>query len=149
MKLQDSKKIIVSQKGFHRELISKYVEDIGRGKSCKTPCDATITDDPPDGDAEFSKEKYAGVVMSLMWLARLTKCDIAFAVNVCSRRCRAPIVWCWKHVVKILSYLERTGVYGIVYEKVPRPIFTLSCDAQSTILVEEAIRWRSLDGNQV
>jgi hypothetical protein len=66
--------------------------------------------------------------MSLMWLVRLTRCDIAFAVNVCSRRCRQPIVQCWKHVLKILSYLERTGVYGIVYEKVERPVFTLSCD---------------------
>ncbi len=108
----------MSQKGFHKELISKYADEIKTVRSTKVPCDPSITEDPPENDPEFSKEKYAGAVMSLMWLARLTRCDIAFAVNVCSRRCRAPTTWCWKHVVKILSYLERTGVYGIVYERV-------------------------------
>jgi hypothetical protein len=129
VQLRGSKKVIVSQKGFHRELLNKYADDIKTTKSSKTPCDPSITEDPPDNDPEFSKEKYAGAVMSLMWLSRLTRCDIAFAVNVCSRRCKQPTVQCWKHVLKILSYLERTGVYGIVYEKVERPIFTLSCDA--------------------
>jgi hypothetical protein len=131
--LRGSMRIVVSQKGFHKELLSKYSEDIKTIRPSKTPCDETITNDPPDADVEFSKEKYAGAVMSLMWLSRLTRCDIAFAVNVCSRRCRAPTSWCWKHILKILSYLERTGVYGILYEEVPRPRFILSCDASHGI----------------
>jgi hypothetical protein len=131
--LRGSMKIVVSQKGFHKELLNKYSEDIRTSKPTKTPCDETVTDDPPDTNMEYSKEKYAGAVMSLMWLSRLTRCDIAFAVNVCSRRCRAPTPWCWRHVVKILSYLNRTGVYGILYEKVPNPRFTLSCDASHGI----------------
>ncbi len=131
--LRGSMKIVVSQKGFHKELLNKYSEDIKTSKPSKTPCDETITDDPPDTNMEYSKEKYAGAVMSLMWLSRLTRCDIAFAVNVCSRRCRAPTLWCWKHVLKILSYLNRTGVYGILYKKVPNPAFTLSCDASHGI----------------
>ena len=126
-------KIVVSQKGFHKELLNKYSEDIKTSKPTKTPCDETITEDPPDTNMEYSKEKYAGAVMSLMWLSRLTRCDIAFAVNVCSRRCRAPTPWCWRQVVKILSYLNRNGVYGILYEKVPNPRFIFSCDASHGI----------------
>jgi hypothetical protein len=87
-------KIVVSQKGFHKELLRKYSEDIKMTKPSKMPCDEIITNDPPYANAEYSKEKYAGAVMSLMWPSRLTRCDIAFAVNVCSRRCRAPISWC-------------------------------------------------------
>ncbi len=90
-------------------------------------------EDPPDINNEYSKEKSAGAVMSLMWLLRLTRCDIALAVNVCSRRCRSPTPWCWKHILKILSYLNRTGVYGILFEKASRPIFTLSYDASHGI----------------
>ncbi len=36
-------------------------------------------------------------------------------------------------MVKILFYLERSGVYAIVYEKVDRPVFTFSCDASHGI----------------
>ncbi len=50
VKLRGTKKIIVSQKGFHN--------DIKTVRSCKTPCDSSITEDPPDNDPEFSKEKY-------------------------------------------------------------------------------------------
>jgi hypothetical protein len=131
--LRGSMKIVVSQKGFQKELLNKYSEDMKSTKVSKTPCDETIVDEPPDIDKDFSKEKYAGTVMSLMWLSRLTRCDIAFAVNVCSKRCRAPTPWCWKHVLRILSYLNRTGIYGILYEKVPTPTFTLSCDASHGI----------------
>jgi hypothetical protein len=131
--LRGSMKIVVSQKGFQKELLNKYSEDIKLTKPSKTPCNETVVDDPPDIDNEYSKEKYAGAVMSLMWLSRLTRCDIAFAVNVYSKICRSPTPWCWKHVLKILSYLNRTGKYGILYEKVLRPTFTLSCDASHGI----------------
>ncbi len=140
MQLPGSKKVIVSQKGFHRELVNKYADDIKTVRPRKTSCDPSITEDPSDNDPESSKEKYAGAVMSLMWLARLTRCDIAFADNVCSRRFKQPTVQCWKHTIKILSYLERTGAYRIVYEKVERPIFTLSYDASYQMVI---LRWDS------
>ena len=57
VQLRGSKKVIVSQKGFHRELLNKYADDIKTIKSSKTPCDPSITEDPPDDDPEFSKEK--------------------------------------------------------------------------------------------
>jgi hypothetical protein len=47
-------KIVVSQKGFHKELLNKYSEDIKTSKPSKTPCDETITDDPPDTNMEYS-----------------------------------------------------------------------------------------------
>jgi hypothetical protein len=68
-----NRNIIVSQKGFHKELINKYSEDIKGIKSYKVPCDVSITQDPPEGSESFSKERYAGAVMSLMWLSRLTR----------------------------------------------------------------------------
>jgi hypothetical protein len=71
--------------------------------------------------------------MSLMGLSRLRRCDIAFAVKVCSKRFRSSTIWCWRHALKVLSYLQRTGVYGILCEKVSWPIFTLTCDASHGI----------------
>ncbi len=114
-------------------MIEKYKEQIKGIRSYKTPCDATITQDPPEDAEPFSKEQYAGAVISLMWLSRLTRCDIAFAVNVCSKRCRSRTRWCWQHVLRVLAYLEQTGVYWIVYERVPNPVFKLSCDASHGI----------------
>jgi len=128
-----NKNIIVSQKGFHKELLNKYSEDIKGVKLSKVPCDASITQDSPEGSEAFSKERYTGAVMSLMWLARLTRCDIAFAVNVCSRRCKEPTKWCWQHVLKLLAYLKQTGAYGIIYERKPNPRFIISCDASHGI----------------
>jgi hypothetical protein len=139
---RQNKNIIVSQKGFHKELINKYSEDIKSIKSYKVPCDATITQDPPEGSESFSKERYAGAVMSLMWLSRLTRCDIAFTVNVCSRRCKAPTRWCWQHVLRVLAYLKQTGVYGIVYERKPNPFLLLVATlVMEYTRVEEDTRW--------
>jgi hypothetical protein len=36
-------------------------------------------------------------------------------------------------VLRVLAYLKQTGVYGIVYERKPNPLFTISCDASHGI----------------
>jgi hypothetical protein len=38
-----------------------------------------------------------------------------------------------KLVLRVLAYLNQTGVYGIIYEKKPNPMFRISCDASHGI----------------
>ncbi len=56
VQLCGSKKVIVSQKEFHRQLVNKYADDIKTVRPCKTPCDPSITEDPPDNDPEIAKK---------------------------------------------------------------------------------------------
>jgi hypothetical protein len=51
--LRGNMKIVVSQKGFQKELLNKYSEDIKLTKPSKTPREDTIVDDPPDIDKEY------------------------------------------------------------------------------------------------
>ena len=54
LQLRGSKKVIVSQKGFHRELVNKCADDIKTVRPRKTSCDPSITEDPSDNDPESS-----------------------------------------------------------------------------------------------
>jgi hypothetical protein len=48
-----NKSIIMSQKGFHKELINKYSDEIKGARSYKVPCDTAITQDPTEGSDIF------------------------------------------------------------------------------------------------
>ncbi len=74
----------------------RYTKEIRALKPYKTYGDAAIIYDQPDTDTDFFKGKYAGVVKSLLRLARLFRGITEFAVTMRSRQCRLPIWWHWK-----------------------------------------------------
>jgi hypothetical protein len=73
--------VIVSQKGFHRELIGKYKKQIKGMRSYKTLCDAKITQDLP-GHRTFQQRSVRGSTNAPYVAIEINRCDIAFTVNV-------------------------------------------------------------------
>uniref|UniRef100_A0ABD2WHR9 Reverse transcriptase Ty1/copia-type domain-containing protein n=1 Tax=Trichogramma kaykai TaxID=54128 RepID=A0ABD2WHR9_9HYME len=59
---------------------------------------------------------YREVIGSLLYLAGVTRPDIAYAVNLLSRRQVAPTVGDFQEVKRILRYLRGTTNKGLVYK---------------------------------
>ncbi|KAL7290637.1 hypothetical protein TKK_0015399 [Trichogramma kaykai] len=104
-----------------------------------------------------SSEKfpYREAIGSLMYLATVTRPDIAYAVNYLARKQVAPTEEDWKDVKRVLRYLQGTITIGIEYKGIGE---TLTCytdssfgdnsDSTSTSgyvikLFNDPIAWRS------
>ncbi|HIA04185.1 MAG TPA: hypothetical protein EYN66_20195, partial [Myxococcales bacterium] len=80
--------------------------------------------DGPDGDADraFMKDKpYREVIGDLLWIARVFRFDIQYAVNACSRVAHKPGPAHWHAVCHILRYLNHTRDYQLIYAKPTEP----------------------------
>ena len=58
---------------------------------------------------------YREAVGSLMFLAMVTRPDIAFSVGVVSRHCEKPTKIHWNAVKRIFKYLKGTIDFGLVF----------------------------------
>lgn len=72
--------ISVSQCGYIKDLLKKFAEDI-KGKSSKTPANAELLAHEENPITYNDKSKYLSAVMSLMYLARLTRPDILMPIS--------------------------------------------------------------------
>ncbi|KAJ8523758.1 hypothetical protein ON010_g17361 [Phytophthora cinnamomi] len=64
---------------------------------------------PADGGAGAATVKtFQSLVGSLLWIARCTRPDIAFAVHKATRRTHAPTVADWKLAKRVLRYIAGT-----------------------------------------
>ncbi|KAG6612031.1 Integrase catalytic core protein [Phytophthora cinnamomi] len=64
---------------------------------------------PADGGAGAATVKtFQSLIGSLLWIARCTRPDIAFAVHKATRRTHAPTVADWKLAKRVLRYLAGT-----------------------------------------
>jgi len=80
--------------------------------------------DGPDGDADraFMKDKpYREAIGDLLWIARVFRFDIQYAVNACSRVAHKPGPAHWHAVCHILRYLNHTRDYQLIYAKPTEP----------------------------
>ena len=68
----------------------------------------------PEEKEEMRKFPYREAVGALMWTARMTRPDIAYAVRAVARFCENPVPAHKKAVMKILQYLL-TKEWGITY----------------------------------
>ena len=78
----------------------------------------------PEGDADraYMKDKpYREAIGDLLWLARVYRYDIQYAVNACSRVGSNPGPAHWHAICKILRYLNHTKDFALVYRKHPQP----------------------------
>ena len=69
----------------------------------------------PEEKEEMRKFSYGEVVGALMWMATMTRPDIACAVRAVARFCENPRPAHKKAVMKILQYLLHTKEWGITY----------------------------------
>ena len=54
---------------------------------------------------------------ALLWIALLTRMDIANAMRAVARYCRAPQIVHWKAAFYILGYAVRTSSFGITFQR--------------------------------
>ena len=52
-----------------------------------------------------------------LWVALLTRTDIANAMRAVARYCRAPQMVHWKAALFILGYAERTSSFGNTFQR--------------------------------
>ena len=57
------------------------------------------------------------LIGALLWVALLTRTDIANAMRAVARYCRAPQMVHWKAALFILGYAERTSSSGNIFQR--------------------------------
>ena len=102
-----------------RGLVQRTIDEFLRGDTKSDPADPA-TDEllkadhgdqtPTDG------KKFLSLVMTLMYVARLTRPDILVAVTVLSTRCSKPTAQDMTHALRVLRYLRGTIDYGILIQ---------------------------------
>ena len=109
--------IAVSQSGYRRCILLKYKDDIeSEVNRCRTPCNDEILNESPDNTPKVDKNKYTGMVMSLMYLARYTRPDLLFATVLHATRCSNPDESHLRMVIRTLKYLKDEPNYAIEFK---------------------------------
>uniref|UniRef100_A0ABD2WAM9 CCHC-type domain-containing protein n=1 Tax=Trichogramma kaykai TaxID=54128 RepID=A0ABD2WAM9_9HYME len=73
------------------------------------------------------KADYRGAIGSLMYLATVTRPDIAFAVNFLSRKQASPNERDWQEVKRIFRYLRGTTNVGLTYQGLQTSALKYNC----------------------
>ena len=108
-----NKTIFISQKAYIERLLK--ATGMANCKPCSTPMDNSNLQKE---DYEASKSEataYQQLLGSLLWLAIMTRPDIAYAVNKCSRYASNPSSTHFGAAKRILRYLAGTRDLGIKY----------------------------------
>jgi hypothetical protein len=136
--------ISVSQKGYQADMIEKFLHVIALHPGpARCPGSPNLTslppktlkdgEKPPEDESEEEKKRreedaldpnnegankkvYLSVVMSLMWLARLTRADILFPTTYLASRSQNPTRACMLAAARILKYLQDTKVQVIHFK---------------------------------
>ena len=74
--------------------------------------------DGPQNDAELAEMRgipYREAVGALMWVANMTRPDLAFTAHTLAKFGDNPGLEHWKAVMEALQYLKRTASLGVIY----------------------------------
>ena len=101
----------ISQHGCIQDLLLKYkCDDV---KVVDNPCAYNFLEEDVSSPA-CSKFEYLSLCMSLMYLARMTRPDILFAVSFLATKSAQPTVGDYDKLKRILSYLKGTASLRMV-----------------------------------
>jgi Reverse transcriptase (RNA-dependent DNA polymerase) len=117
-------KITVGQRGYRQEVIRRFMHLIGDLSSESTtavPCGNDILINKSRGNGRerdnepYDRLEYLSIVMSIMYLARLTRPDLLFACNMLATHSATPTYRHLRHCIKLLRYIAISDDYVIVY----------------------------------
>lgn len=124
--------IQLSQRGLIQKVAEEYPAEEGTGGRCPTAARDSLFDvDASDKTAELNereKSKYLGLVMTLMYLARLTRPDVLLAVTFLATRTHNCHEEDRRHAMRVVRYLERTAEDNLTIHCTDLQIY-LHCDA--------------------
>ena len=128
------------------EFVDKLSERFKVVTTRPTPACSTIELRTLNTDDEEVNAPYREAVGSLMWLANMTRPDIASSVRAVARFTNRPGVEHWKAVVRILQYLIGTKDLGITYHRGSREGFVAYADSAYSSKADDR---RSVSGGVV
>ena len=106
-------RVKISQQTYTVELGENYGVKWGRSTPLPTSCRLWEFDtDEPNVDKPFRE-----LIGSLLWIALLTRPDIANSVRAVARYCSAPKLIHWNAAISILGYAVRTSSFGISFQR--------------------------------
>lgn len=132
---EDYRVIKLSQRGLIDKVLEKYPMADGDRRKYFSPADddlfdVTATEDKPVSAEERSE--FLSVLMTLMYLARLTRPDILMAVTFLASRTHCATTRDVGHLMRIIRYLEKTREVG-VYLNCDSLDLHCSCDASYAV----------------
>jgi len=121
------RKLILSQELYVADLLAKYASfmDASTTRTFDTPMDdaaqLSIEDCPTVGSDEHSdlkpqREIYMSIVGGLLWLANMTRFDIAYAASQLSRALTNPSSMHLKAAARVLIYLRHTQARTLIFQ---------------------------------
>ena len=111
---RERKTLMIHQSAYTRKIIKKF--GMADAKTVSVPADPHAALSPTEEDEKESNNvPYREAVGSLVFLAAVSRPDIAFAVNSVSKYLSKHNATHWRAVKRIFAYLQGTIDYGIKY----------------------------------
>lgn len=126
---QSSGDIIVHQRGFIDDMLKRF--DVNE-KPVTTPARPHLLNEDVKEDVllqDAEKRGFVSMVMSIMYLARLTRPDMLMTTTYLATKCQSPTVTHYNHVRWLLRYLKGTRDLSLRYKAGSQLKLKMSCDA--------------------
>ena len=120
--------ISVSQIGYTQDILKRYKDDIDN-KTSKIPASTELIKHEENPLPLKNKSKYLSAVMSLMYLAKLTRPDILMPVSFLATRSQNPSVKSHQDLRQVMRYVNATRTAGLLFETSAAMTMTLYADA--------------------
>ena len=122
---QDQSVLYISQRRLTEKIISDHLPD--DFPQASSPASSHLFQYRPD-DKPYDRIKYLSIIMSIMYLARLSRPDVLLATAYLATKSQHPNEGDHKAALRIISYLKSTINHGIQI-KCTQFRFHLHCDA--------------------
>ena len=124
--------ICVGQAGYKSQVLKRFQHLLSEVRyDGKLPCSEDILREPDPNDERVDRTEYLSIVMSIMYLARFTRPDLAFATAMLSTHCSDPRYTHYRQAIKLLIYISTSDEYVIVFKPVAS-VPEIYCDASHT-----------------
>jgi hypothetical protein len=130
LRSKDRKYLRISQEGLVLKALAMFPPP-NESTHCNSPARDTLCVDPLQEKTKYKsvdRKTYLGIVMTLMYIARLTRPDILLPVTYLASRSHMATEFEMNHVHRILHYLSKTKHVGITLHCTSLSI-NISCDA--------------------
>ena len=108
--------VTVDQERYIETMLERFQMD--QWKPSRTPADLNLKPQTAqNGDEEVDQRIYRSLVGSLLYLAKQTRPDIMFTVNILSRHMNAPTNQHWMCGKRLLRYLQGSKGLKLTYTK--------------------------------
>ena len=126
-------RVSVSQSGYRRDVVNRFQDLIEKcSDTARIPCNEELVDEKAS-ELLPAKNQFLSIVMSLMYLSRFTRPDIAFPVSILSTKCAKPTRNNLRQSVKVLKYIAVNPDYAIVFRNTIERVIEIYADASHGI----------------